>query len=148
MDINSYQGFCFSHSWDDSLLLLVQWFSMIPLYILCRWYYIFSYFLWFNSMSQMLPVVCLDQLPILRIVTVRCNKWSLFTRWTVKNALKNDFRMFHEEKPTNKEVHFYLNVLLKHGLLAFPPFSLAPVTLSSVTCHLMGEIKSVLGWQY
>lgn len=150
MDINSYQGFCFSHSWELSLLLLVQWFSIILLCISHRQYYIFSCFLWLNNMSQMLPIVSLDKLPPLRIVTGRCCKWSLFTRCISKNALINDLRMLREEKPTNEETHFYLNLLLKAGGFCFSSglFCFALGDLSSVTCPQTGEMKSVPWWQY
>lgn len=126
MDINSYQGFCFSL---ESFLYFsyysdFQWFLFI--------FHIgsiifFSCFLWSNNMSQMLPIVSLDKLPLLRTVTGRCNKWSLFTRWISKNALINDLRMLSEEKPTNKEAHSYLNLLLKPGVFVFSPnFSALP----------------------
>lgn len=98
----------------------------------------------------MLPIVSLDKLPLLRIVTGRGYKWSLFTRWISKNALINDLRMLREEKPTNEEAHFYLNLLLKPGgfRLSSGLFCLALVTSSSVTCHQTGEMKSVRWWQY
>lgn len=136
MNINSYPGFCFSHSWELSLLLLVQWFSVIPLCISQRQYYIFSCFLWFNNMSQMLPVVSLDKLPLLRIVTGRCNKWSLFTRWMSKNALINDLRMLRKEKPTNEEAHFYLNLLLKTWRFSFFLWTFLPCPGDLIISHM------------